>query len=126
MSRSSIQPTWRGPTGPATGNTSLPATSTATHRVAIIAVDYPNRSRLKLLGHARFDPEPDPDTLARLGIDGRLEALVTVEIVAFDWNCPKFITPRFTEDEVRAATEPLRARIAELEAVLATAEAPMT
>ena len=92
-------------------------------RVAIIAVDYPNRSRLKLLGHARFDPEPDPDTLAQLGIDGRLEALVTVEIVAFDWNCPKFITPRFTEDEVRAATEPLRARIAELEAVLATAGA---
>jgi hypothetical protein len=89
--------------------------------VAIIAVDYPNRARLKLLGHARFDPEPNPDTLEQLGIDGRLEGLVTVEVVAFDWNCPKFITPRFTADEVRAATEPLRARIAELEAAVASA-----
>ena len=89
------------------------------NRVAIIAVDYPNRTRLKVLGHARFDPDPDPSALEQLGIDGRLEGLVTVEVVAFDWNCPKFITPRFTADEVRAATEPLRARIAELEAQLA-------
>jgi predicted pyridoxine 5'-phosphate oxidase superfamily flavin-nucleotide-binding protein len=88
-------------------------------RVALIAVDYPNRTRLKLLGHARFDPRPDPGTLERLGIDGRLEGLVTLEVVAFDWNCPKYITPRFTAEEVRAAVEPLRARIAELEAIVA-------
>ena len=93
------------------------------HRVAIIAVDYPNRARLKLLGYARFDSEPHPETLEQLGIGGRLDGLVTVEVVAFDWNCPKFITPRFTENEVRAATEPLRARIAELEAAVATAGA---
>lgn len=89
-------------------------------RVAIIAVDYPNRTRLKLLGRARFDPSPDQATLDQLGIDGRLEGLVSIEVVAFDWNCPKFITPRYTADEVRAATEPLRARIAELEAQFAT------
>jgi predicted pyridoxine 5'-phosphate oxidase superfamily flavin-nucleotide-binding protein len=88
-------------------------------RVAIIAVDYPNRTRLKLLGNARFDPEPDPAVLARLGLDGRLEGLVTVEVVAYDWNCPKYITPRFTAEQVRDATEPLRARIAELEATVA-------
>jgi uncharacterized protein len=87
-------------------------------RVAIIALDYPNRTRLKLLGHARFDPDPDPATLEQLGIDGRLEGLVTVEVVASSWNCPKYITPRYTADEVHAATEPLRARIAELEAML--------
>jgi len=95
-------------------------------RVAMIAVDYPNRTRLKLLGHARFDPDPDPDTLQRLGIDGGLEGLLTMEVVAFDWNCPKFITPRFTAEQVRAATEPLRARITELEAVIASTEAPIT
>jgi predicted pyridoxine 5'-phosphate oxidase superfamily flavin-nucleotide-binding protein len=88
-------------------------------RVAIIAVDYPNRTRLKLLGHARFDAEPEHATLEQLGIDGRLEGLVTIEVVAYDWNCPKFITPRFTADQVRDATEPLRARIAELEAAVA-------
>jgi predicted pyridoxine 5'-phosphate oxidase superfamily flavin-nucleotide-binding protein len=71
-------------------------------RVAIIAVDYPNRLRLKLLGHASFDPHPDPAELERLGISGRLEGLVRVEVVAFDWNCPKYITPRYTEEEVAA------------------------
>jgi predicted pyridoxine 5'-phosphate oxidase superfamily flavin-nucleotide-binding protein len=90
-------------------------------RVAIIAVDYPNRQRLKLLGHARFDPAPGADLLERLGIAGRLEGLVTVEVAAFDWNCPKYITPRFTADEVRAAVEPLHQRIQELEAALAQA-----
>ena len=90
-------------------------------RVAIIAVDYPNKQRLKLLGHARFDPEPGADLLERLGIEGRLEGLVTVEVAAFDWNCPKYITPRYTVDEVRAAVEPLHRRIQELEAALAQA-----
>jgi uncharacterized protein len=89
-------------------------------RVAIIAVDYPNRQRLKLLGHARYDPEPSPELLAELGIGGRLDALVTVEIAAFDWNCPKYITPRFTADEVRAVVEPLHERIDELEIALAS------
>ncbi|WP_459545134.1 pyridoxamine 5'-phosphate oxidase family protein [Nocardia sp. X0981] len=88
-------------------------------RIAIIAVDYPNRKRLKLLGHARFDPDPAPETLEQLGTGGRLEGIMTVEVVAFDWNCPKFITPRFTADEMRAATEPLRERIRHLEATLA-------
>jgi uncharacterized protein len=91
-------------------------------RVALIAVDYPDRRRLKAYGHARYDEAPDPARLSELGITGRLDALVTVEIVAVDWNCPKHITPRFTEDEVRRAMEPLvreveelRARVRELE-----------
>ncbi len=91
-------------------------------RVAIIAVDYPNRQRLKLLGRARFDPDPAPELLARLGIEGRLEGLVTVEVAAFDWNCPKFITPWFTAHEVRAVVEPLQHRIHELEAALAQSD----
>ncbi|WP_280396689.1 pyridoxamine 5'-phosphate oxidase family protein [Nocardia carnea] len=88
-------------------------------RVAIIAVDYPNRKRLKILGHARFDPDPAPEVLERLHPAGRLEGIMTVEVVAFDWNCPKYITPRFTVDEMRAATAPLRERIDRLEAELA-------
>jgi uncharacterized protein len=91
-------------------------------RVAIIAVDYPSRQRLKLLGYARFDPDPAPELLAPLNIEGRIDGLVTVEVAAFDWNCPKFITPRYTADEVRAAIEPLQHRIRELEAALAKAD----
>jgi predicted pyridoxine 5'-phosphate oxidase superfamily flavin-nucleotide-binding protein len=85
-------------------------------RVAIIAVDHPNRQRLKLLGHARFDPDPEPGLLDRIGIDGRLEGLVTVDVIAYHWNCPKYMTPRFTPDDVRAVIEPLQQRIHQLEA----------
>jgi len=41
--------------------------------------------------------------------------LFLIEVVSFDWNCPKYITPRYTEAEVSAAVAPLRQRIAELE-----------
>ncbi len=89
------------------------------HRVALIAVDYPSRSRLKVLGRAHWDPEPSDERLDDLGITGRLEGLVTVEVVAFDWNCPKYITPRFTAEQVADFTAHLTARIAELEAQVA-------
>jgi predicted pyridoxine 5'-phosphate oxidase superfamily flavin-nucleotide-binding protein len=84
-------------------------------RVSMIAVDYPNRQRLKIYGHATFDAAPDPAQMAAVAVDGRLEGLVTVEVTAFDWNCPKYITPRYTADEVQAAVEPLHQRIRELE-----------
>jgi uncharacterized protein len=84
-------------------------------RVSIIAVDYPNRQRLKLYGHARFDPTPTADELTALGVDGRIEGVMNVEVVAFAWNCPKYITPRYTADEVRAVVETLQQRIVELE-----------
>ena len=92
-------------------------------RVALIAVDYPNRRRLKLLGHARFDTNPAAELLASLDISGRIEALVTVEAVAFEWNCPKQITPRFTAEQVRAVTDPMQQRIRDLEAELAAMRA---
>jgi uncharacterized protein len=95
-------------------------------RVAMITVDYPNRRRLKLLGHAHFDPKPSSELLDRLGIDGRLEGLVTVVVAAYDWNCPKYITPRFTADEVRTVIEPLQQRIQQLEAALTISHPPMT
>ena len=37
-------------------------------------------------------------------------------LVSYDWNCPQYITPRFTEAEIETHTAPLKARIAELEA----------
>jgi len=92
----------------------------ADDRVALIAVDYPNRTRLKVLGRATWDPDPDPALLERLAIDGRMEGLMTVEVVAADWNCPKFITPRYTAEQVAAIVAPLQRRIDELEAMVAT------
>lgn len=91
-------------------------------RVALILVDYPRRMRLKILGRARaIDRGVDPELDARVGVDrpgGKTERILRIDVVAFDWNCPQHITPRWTKTEVEAVVAPLRARIAELEALL--------
>lgn len=94
---------------------------TADDRVSLILVDYPNRTRLKLRGRATYHPEPSPDLVAALGGDGvRVDGAITIEVVATDWNCPKYITPRYTAEQVAAVTDGLVARIDEMEAQLAT------
>lgn len=91
----------------------------ANNKVAIIIVDYPSRTRLKLYGLATHHLEPSPDLINKLGgNDTRHDGATTVEIVSFDWNCPKFITPRFTHEHIDSLTDPLRQRIRELEAQL--------
>ncbi|HEX3088224.1 MAG TPA: hypothetical protein VHQ23_06180, partial [Ilumatobacteraceae bacterium] len=70
------------------------------------------------------NPSPTVDELAALGFDGRAEGVMNVEVVAFSWNCPKYITPRFTADEVRSVIEPMQLRIEELEHQLAALTSP--
>jgi uncharacterized protein len=85
------------------------------NKIAIIAVDYPNRQRLKLYGHATFVTDSDEAQLASLDIATRVEGIMQIEVAAFDWNCPKYITPRYTAEHIRTLIEPLQVRIAELE-----------
>lgn len=90
-------------------------------RVSLFFMDYPNRARLKLLGRAKSTN--DPGVLQELSLDGyaaTIERAFLVEVAAFDWNCPQHITPRFTVDDIESAVAPLQARIAELEAALAS------
>lgn len=79
----------------------------ANDRVALLLMDYPNRRRLKLVGQARvIAPDHDPALTARLappGLQGRVERLVLIDVLGFDWNCPAHITPRYTAAEVEAA-----------------------
>jgi predicted pyridoxine 5'-phosphate oxidase superfamily flavin-nucleotide-binding protein len=90
-------------------------------RVALFLMDYPQRSRLKILGHARIVPAAaEPELAARLAPAGArgVERVVRIDVEAFDWNCPKFITPRYTRQEIDALVAPLKARISELETQL--------
>lgn len=92
-------------------------------RVAIFMMDYPSRTRLKLLGRARsVDLTSAPDLSTALtsdGYDARIERGIIIDIEAFDWNCPQHITPRYTLAEIEPAVAALKQRIAELEAALA-------
>lgn len=92
-------------------------------RVALFLMDYARRERLKILGHARvLDARENADLVGQLAepaMHGKVERLILVEVIGFDWNCPKYITPRFTTAQIEEAVAPLRRRIAELEAKLA-------
>ena len=90
-------------------------------RVALFLMDYPNRERMKILGHAKvLDARDHADLADQLTptpeLRSKIERLFLIEVVSFDWNCPQYITPRFTEAEIETHTAPLKARIAELEA----------
>lgn len=95
----------------------------ANDRVSLFLMDYPNRERLKILGHARVEAAQKEGEsgrhLSQVKEEGPVERIITIEVLAFDWNCPKYITPRFTEEEIKSVTDPLVKRISELEARLA-------
>ena len=92
-------------------------------RVNLFLMDYPARERLKILGHAKvLDAREHPDLVAKIAPPGghaaKVERIFVIDVLSYDWNCPKFITPRFTAAEVEAAVAPLKTRIAELESQL--------
>ena len=99
-----------------TGNVSV------NDRVALFLMDYKNRERLKILGHARVeDARAYPELVTQLAdpkMQSVVERLVFIDVVSFDWNCPKYITPRYSAEEVEEVVSPLKRRIAELEAQL--------
>lgn len=95
---------------------------TADDRVSLFFMDYPNKTQLKLLGHARFIGLDDRDELSRLEIPdyrARVERGVVIKVEGFDWNCPQHITERYSTDEISEVTGPLTRRIADLEVELA-------
>ena len=98
-------------------------------RVSIFMMDYPHRTRLKLLGHARvLDAREHPELVDQLGADAlrkKVERFFLIQVISYDWNCPQYIAPRFTAAQVENFTAPLKARIAELEAQLAARGTPM-
>ncbi|MEM7723654.1 MAG: pyridoxamine 5'-phosphate oxidase family protein [Pseudomonadota bacterium] len=94
-------------------------------RVSLFLMDYPRKTRLKLIGHARMvDAGDAPDLVEALSTEGAAEAqrVCVIDLVAMDWNCPKYITPRLTEAEIEASLGPRIAamgdHIAKLEARL--------
>ena len=103
-----------------TGNVSV------NDRVALFLMDYKNRERLKILGHARVeDAREHPELVTQITdpkMQQAVERLVFIDVVSFDWNCPKYITPRYSAEEVEEYVGPLKSRIAELEARLHAAK----
>lgn len=91
-------------------------------RVALIAVDYTQRVRLKLLGTMAVQPLADDEVLAaRLvtpGLRARPQRAMVIRVEGFDWNCPQHIPLHLDADDVQHALDQRDARIAELESRL--------
>lgn len=92
----------------------------ANERVCLFLMDYPRRARLKIYAHAeKLALDADPaltELVAAPSYRAKPERLFRLRLEAFDWNCPQHITPRYTEAEIAVAVQPLRERLAELEA----------
>jgi predicted pyridoxine 5'-phosphate oxidase superfamily flavin-nucleotide-binding protein len=91
-------------------------------RIFLFLMDYPQRERLKILGHARVEDAREHPELVKQFATPNLQRLVEriffVDVVSYDWNCQQYITPRYTAEQAEKAVQPLRQRIAELEARL--------
>ncbi|MBK8754161.1 MAG: pyridoxamine 5'-phosphate oxidase family protein [Candidatus Competibacteraceae bacterium] len=93
-------------------------------RVSLLLMDYPGRQRLKIWGRARVVSErSEPALLSKLeptDFRGPVERGIVIRVEAFDWNCPKYITPRYSQREVEA----LLAQARQLEPVVNTTHVP--
>ena len=88
------------------GNTQLVSVGNvaSNDRVSLILMDYPHRRRLKILGHMRVENAQavQPKDLAAVELHeyrAQVERVVYIDVAAFDWNCPQYITQRYTEAE---------------------------
>jgi predicted pyridoxine 5'-phosphate oxidase superfamily flavin-nucleotide-binding protein len=89
------------------------------NRVALFLMDYRGRRRLKIVGHARIKDvhEVDSATLQQIGAPPRtkVERIIFVDVLGYDWNCPKHITPRYSAQDVEELVASLRGQISQLE-----------
>jgi predicted pyridoxine 5'-phosphate oxidase superfamily flavin-nucleotide-binding protein len=89
-------------------------------RVALFFMDYPTRSRLKVLGRATIhEGDAEAEKLIELlrvpEEKTPPERAVIIHVEAFDWNCQQHITPRYSEAELTKVLEPMRRRLEALE-----------
>lgn len=90
------------------------------NNVALIMVDYPSKSRLKILAKAEIvELKDDPALFDLLNLSDykfKPERTMILNIEAYDWNCPQHITPRYTVEDIEEAIGGQRNYIAKLEA----------
>ena len=89
-------------------------------RVALFFMDYPNQTRLKILGRVEVHEQDAlaPGLIASLRTtepNAVVERAILIHVEGFDWNCPQHITPRYTLEELEPKLAPLRQRLQDLE-----------
>jgi hypothetical protein len=69
-------------------------------------MDYPQRRRLKLLAEVQVLAADEAPLALREAVTlpgaAPVERVLCLRVAAFDWNCSRFITPRYNEAELAA------------------------
>ena len=89
--------------------------------VALFFMDYPNQTRLKILGRVEVHEHDEKapaliESFRPTGKSDVIERVILIHVEAFDWNCPQHITPRYTMEELQEVLAPVRDKLATLEA----------
>ncbi|MEM7208872.1 MAG: pyridoxamine 5'-phosphate oxidase family protein [Pseudomonadota bacterium] len=93
-------------------------------RVSVFMIDYVQKTRLKLQGHATLTAiaDAEKDVVDLLDLSPPAERVLVIDVVALDWNCPKYIPdyypPEVVVNAVKQAVVPLQEEIASLKARL--------
>jgi predicted pyridoxine 5'-phosphate oxidase superfamily flavin-nucleotide-binding protein len=89
-------------------------------RVALFFMDYPNQTRLKILGRAEVHEHDEQapaliESFRPANNADVVERVILIHVEGFDWNCPQHITPRYTIEELQEVLTPIREKLAALE-----------
>jgi len=74
-------------------------------KASLFLIDYPAKRRLKIWAEAEvLETNEYPELSVKLSLPDYgevIERLIVFRVQAYDWNCPQYITPRFTENEIK-------------------------
>lgn len=72
-------------------------------KAMLFLIDYPTQQRVKIWVEAQVILKEDAgeylEALVPEGMENQVVSVFILKIQAYDWNCPKYITQRFTADE---------------------------
>jgi len=87
-------------------------------RAFLFLLDFATRTRIKVWGRAKVVENDDAliHKLFDAGYRARPQRAILFTVEAWDVNCSRHITPRFTQPEILEATAALQERIAAVEA----------
>lgn|SRR3990167_3378271 len=74
----------------------------ANPRASLFFMDYPGRRRLKLFAEIEIADRnfAAREELVEPALMDKVERATIFHLRGFDWNCPKYITPRWTREEL--------------------------
>lgn len=89
-------------------------------RVALFFMDYPNQTRLKILGRVEVHEHDEKapaliESFRPADNSDVVERVILIHVEGFDWNCPQHITPRYTIEELQEVLAPIREKLTRLE-----------